>query len=80
MNFCKYSNQFGMPGQGIHSYRLFDIAIVDVIMTILVGLLISYVFKYNIIYVLIVLFLIGIIVHKIFCVDTALNNMIFSHK
>jgi hypothetical protein len=27
--FCKYKNIFGEEGKGVHSYRIFNIAIVD---------------------------------------------------
>ena len=32
---CKYSDIFGKSRTGIHSYRVFDIAIVDVVLTII---------------------------------------------
>ena len=32
---CKYKDILGKVGQGVHSYRLFGIAIVDVLLTIL---------------------------------------------
>ena len=44
MDLCKYKNALGEPGKGIHSYRLFGVAIVDVIMTVLGSYLISYFF------------------------------------
>ena len=34
LEFCKYKDLFGKPGEGVHSYRIFNIAIVDVILTI----------------------------------------------
>ena len=37
---CKYKNIFGEPKIGIHKYRLFDIAIIDVIGTIILGYII----------------------------------------
>jgi hypothetical protein len=44
MDLCKYKNILGEPGKGIHSYRLFGVAIADVIMTIIAAALISYFF------------------------------------
>ena len=35
MNLCKYKNALGVPDKGIHSYRLFGVAIADVIMTVI---------------------------------------------
>ena len=32
---CSRSNMFGKPGEGIHSYRIYDIAIIDVLFTII---------------------------------------------
>jgi hypothetical protein len=37
MDLCKYKNILGVPGQGPHSYRIFNIAIVDVILTIILA-------------------------------------------
>ena len=77
LDLCKYKDIFGKPNEGIHSYRLFNIAIVDLLMTIVAALLISYLFNYSVIKVLIILLLMGIIFHKLYCVDTTINNMIF---
>mgnify|MGYP003983455813 CR=1 FL=1 len=33
MTLCKYSKLFGATGKGLHSYRIFNIAIIDVVMT-----------------------------------------------
>lgn len=35
MNLCKYKNILGEPGKGVHSYRIFNIAIVDVLLTLI---------------------------------------------
>lgn len=77
MNLCKYSEIFGQVGKGIHSYRIFNLAIVDVIFTILTAFLISEYYKYNLLIVLIVLFILSIILHKLFCVKTTLTMIFF---
>jgi hypothetical protein len=77
MNLCKYKDMVGKPGTGIHSYRLFDVAIVDVIVVILFGVFVSKIFKYDLINVLVILFISGVIAHKIFCVDTTINKILF---
>ena len=38
---CQYKNIFGLVGEGAHSFRIFDIAIVDVIMTFIVAYIIN---------------------------------------
>ena len=77
MNLCKYKNALGEPYKGIHSYRLFGIAIADVIMTILAAYLISYFFNISFTYTAIVLFGLGIFLHKVFCVRTTVDKSIF---
>jgi hypothetical protein len=75
--FEKYKYIFGKEKTGIHSYRIYDIAIMDVLMTITGAFIISYLFNYRFIIVLIILFIIGIILHRLFCVNTTINKLIF---
>jgi uncharacterized membrane protein len=74
---CQYKNLLGVSGKGIHSYRIFNIAIADVTLTIIGAYLISWGFKLNFWLVLIILFLLGIILHNIFCVKTTIDKLIF---
>jgi hypothetical protein len=78
MNLCKYKNVLGEPGKGIHSYRLFGVAIADVIMTIIGAFLISYFFKFSFIKTLLILFLMGIVLHRLFCVRTTIDKLLFN--
>jgi hypothetical protein len=73
---CQYKNIFGLSGEGIHKYRIFNIAIFDTVLTIIVALLISLIFKTNIWITLIILFLIGILVHKLFCESTTIDKLL----
>lgn len=68
-DLCKYKDIFGKPNEGVHSYRILDIAIVDVIATIIIGSI----FNFN----LFNLFLLGIISHRIFCVRTTVDKILF---
>jgi fatty acid desaturase len=77
---CKYKDLFGKPREGLRKYRLFDIAILDTAVVVLIGVLISYLTGYNIWVVLAVLFLLGIIVHRIFCVRTGMDKLLFPEK
>lgn len=79
MSLCKYKNALGIPKKGIHSYRIFGIAIADVIMTLIGAWLISYFFKYSFINTLITLFILGIILHRIFCVRTTVDKLLFPY-
>lgn len=71
--FAKYSDIFGLPKTGIHSYRIKNIAIVDVLATVIMSGILSYTLNYNFIVVFIILFILGIIMHALFCVDTTIN-------
>ena len=75
--FCKYKNALGVPKEGIHKYRLFGIAIADLIMTIIVALILSYIFKFNFWITLIILLILGIILHRLFCVRTTIDKLLF---
>lgn len=76
---CKYKNLFGEPKKGIHSYRIYDIAVLDVLVTVFAGLIISYFTKINLFLVLIILFLSGIYVHKLFCVETTVDKLLHNN-
>jgi hypothetical protein len=75
---CKYKDIFGKVGKGIHSYKIFNISIIDVLLTILVAFIISLFTKYNFIIILISLCILGIIFHHIFCVRTTIDKLLFS--
>jgi len=78
---CKYANILGKPGEGIHSYRIFGIAIVDTLITVLLGISINWAIGGNwksLLVVLLFVFSLGVIIHKLFCVDSTINKLIFS--
>jgi len=72
---CQYRHIFGKEKEGLHSYRIMDIAIMDVLLTFIGALLIAYYFKLNIILVFIFLIILGTIIHYIFCVETTITKM-----
>jgi len=78
ISICPYKFILGKPTEGAHSYRLFNIAIIDVICTIIGAYFISKYLNIDIKEVLILLFLLGIIVHRIFCVETTIDKLLFS--
>jgi len=76
---CKYKDLFGKVGKGLHSYRILNIAIVDVLFTVLGAFLIHFFFpKSNFICILLFLFISGIILHRLFCVRTTIDKLLFS--
>ena len=77
MNLCKYKDALGKPDVGIHSYRIFNIAIADVIMTFIGAFIISYFLNISFVWTSIYLFILGIILHRIFCVKTTIDKLLF---
>ena len=77
ITLCPYKYMFGEPSKGIHSYKIFDIAIMDVLLTIIFAFVISYFLKKNFKEVLLVLFLLGIISHRLFCIRTTVDKFLF---
>lgn len=67
----------GEPGTGVHKYRVANVAIVDVIMTIIAAIVLAKIFNANTILILIVLFVIGIIAHRYFEVRTTVDKLLF---
>ena len=76
MNLCQYRNVFGAPNNGVHSYRFLNVAIVDVIFTIIAAYMISIFSKYTFLWVSILLFSLGIFFHYIFCVETTVAKIL----
>jgi hypothetical protein len=74
---CRYKDIFGKPNTGVHSYRFFDIAIADVMLTILAAFILSYALSYPFWPVLGGLFLFGIFCHHLFCVRTTVDKFLF---
>lgn len=75
--FCKYKNALGKPKEGIHSYRFLNIAIMDVLLTIIAAAILSFTLKKNFFLILLLVFISGIILHYLFCVKTTIHMFIF---
>jgi len=78
LSLCPYKNLFGKEKEGIHSYRLFDFAIADIIQTIIVSYILSVIIKKDFKLVLFIMFIIGIILHRLFCVRTTIDKLLFA--
>lgn len=75
--FCPYKNIFGKVGEGVHSYRVFNIAVVDVLATILAAFSVHYFYGYHFFWVLLAFFIAGIVLHRLFCVRTTIDKLLF---
>lgn len=79
MKPCFYHDLLGLPGQGIHKYRLFDIAIVDTLVIVFLAAFIAWFFEIPFWSIFLALIIIGIITHRIFCVRTTIDKFLFPH-
>lgn len=92
MSLCKYKDALGIPNEGFHKTRIpgLNIALNDLLGTFLLALilwLVMYVLLKSTflstngwvqyLYCFIFFFILGIILHRIFCVNTTINKLIF---
>ena len=77
--FCKYKDVLGIPKTGLHSYRVFNIAVMYVVFTFLFAKFIQVYIMKETDYLLILFFsfISGIILHRIFCVRTTIDKLLF---
>ena len=73
---CPYANLFGEPNTGVHSIRVFGIAVVDTVLTVLAAYVIAKAYKINFWYSFVGLFVLGEILHYLFGTKTAFLKMI----
>ena len=69
----------GTVNAGVHSHRIFNIAYVDVIMTIVGSLLLAWVMNWNYFRTIVGMFILGIILHRVFCVRTTVDKFLFPY-
>ena len=69
-----FKNILGVPGEGIH-FHVLEIAIVDVLATIIVGWLLAKLLKVRAIWPIIVLFVLGELLHWLFGVSTTFMKL-----
>ena len=77
LDLCKYKNLLGVPGTGIHAFKIYGISVWDTIMTIVGAFFIAWFANWSYLYTLIGLFIAGIILHRLFCVRTTVDKIIF---
>jgi hypothetical protein len=79
MSLCKYKNALGVSGKGVHSIRLGGLAIMDVVFTLVGAYVIAYCARTSFAWTASGLFLIGIIMHRMFCVRTTIDKLLFPY-
>ncbi len=87
VNLCRFSHALGQPSEGAHAWRLGapkgsrnGLAVVDLAATAGVAVLLTLAMKcplYMALVIFAILWLVAILLHKLFCVPTALNRLLF---
>ena len=76
---CPYSTLLGVRGQGVHSARIAGFALNDILATIIVAAITSYIANISFVYSLLGWFVLGEVLHYVMCVDTAFLELIGLH-
>lgn len=76
MSFCQYKDIFGKPNDGFHQMRIFGFALLDIVGTIIAAGVISFFSGFSFLLTLIVLFVLAVLLHWMFCVDTRFMQII----
>jgi len=74
--FCEYKHLFGKPNKGFHKYRIFNIAIIDFLLTfVLIYFLKKQFPQTNYFYITVFVLFMSLFIHHIFCVKTTLTKI-----
>lgn len=76
MSLCQYKDLFGKPEQGFHAQRIFGFALYDTLGTIVISLIIAKLFGIRWYTVLLGVFILGQVLHFVFCVNTTFMNQV----
>jgi hypothetical protein len=82
---CQFKNLLGEPNKGIHSLRIGEgiigdngVAVFDVVLAIALGWGIQKIFNTSFLVGLLLSILLGIVLHRLFCVDTTVDQLLFT--
>ena len=77
--FKKYSNIFGAPNTGAHAWRFLNTAGVDYILTIIIACVTPYFTKMPLVMATLMWFIIGLVCHILFGVNTNITKYLGLH-
>jgi len=76
-SLCPYKNLLGKPNEGLNKYKFLNISIINVMVTITIAYVISKYYVQDFKIILLILILTGIISHRLFCVRTTIDKLLF---
>jgi hypothetical protein len=76
---CPFANILGEPGKGIHSARIFGLALNDILMTVAVAVITAYIYNISFFISFLGWLILGEVLHYLFGTDTAGLRMLGIH-
>lgn len=76
VDLCKYKDVLGKAGSDEYT-RILTVRVMDIVTLIVGSYLIAYLFDFSFWKTLLVIFISGIVVHRMFCVRSAVDKMLF---
>jgi Kef-type K+ transport system membrane component KefB len=73
-----FDDIIGVPNVGIHSYKIFGISYIDVVVVLIGAIMIAWFMKWSYVKTIVGTFILGIVVHKLLCVRSTVDKLIFS--
>jgi len=70
-------NVIGVPNVGIHSYRIFNVAYMDVIVVLIGSILLAWLMNWSYMKTIVGMFILGIVVHRVLCVSSTVDKTLF---
>lgn len=80
VDLCQYSGALGEPGEGVHRPRVGGLAAVDLLITAGASFAISRAGGWPVLVVFIILMVLAVVAHEVFCVNTRLNAALFGRE
>jgi len=78
LDLTKYKNIFGSPGTGLHKIKFKGTSVIDYFLTIVGAFILTYYTDIPLVLSTIGLFIIGILLHYLFGIETQVLKFIFS--
>ena len=72
-----FDNVIGVPNVGIHSYRIFNVAYMDIIVVLIGSTLLAWLMNWSYMKTIVGMFIFGIVVHRVLCVSSTVDKTLF---
>lgn len=76
-SLCPYKNLIGKPDTGVHKYKILHISVFNTLVVVIFSYMISRYYNEDFKLVFFASLLLGIIIHRLFCVRTTVDKLIF---